>query len=266
MSRFVSGIYTGAVTHRRFKPRRHNLRYRLFMLLIDLDEVEALDRERRLFAYNRPGLLSFHDADHGDGSAEPLKRQIERQLRAAGLPAGGPIRILCLPRVLGFVFNPLSEIYCHGPDGRLAAIVHQVTNTFGERHSYLLAVQERDGDAVRQACAKRFYVSPFMDMDLTYDFRIAPPGERASTAIRVSDAAGPVLAAAFAGERRPITDANLLEAWLGHPLVTLKVVLGIHWEALRLWLKGMRLRRRPAAPAQPYTVQVPAAPRRAEAA
>lgn len=266
MTRFASGLYVGAVTHRRFKPRRHDLRYRLFMLLLDLDEAPALDRERRLFAYNHRGLLSFHDVDHGDGSGEPLKQQIQRRLAAAGLPTGGPIRILCLPRVLGFVFNPLSEIYCHAPDGRLVAIVHQVTNTFGERHSYLLPVHECDVRAVRQSCAKRFYVSPFMDMDLTYDFRITPPGERAATAIRVSDAEGPVLAAAFAGDRRPMTDANLLEAWLGHPLVTLKVVAGIHWEALRLWLKGMRLRHRPPPPQEAYSL--PAEPQqvRAEAA
>jgi DUF1365 family protein len=257
MSRFASGLYLGAVTHRRFKPRRHSLRYRLFMLLLDLDELEALDRERRLFGYHRRALLSFHDADHGDGSGAPLRPQIERRLEAAGLPVGGPIRILCLPRVLGFVFNPLSEIYCHAPDGRLVAIVHQVTNTFGERHSYLLPVEEADGAAVRQGCGKRFYVSPFMDMDLAYDFRIVPPGERVSTAIRVRDADGPVLSAAFSGERRPMTDANLLEAWLGHPLVTFKVVAAIHWEALRLWLKGVKLRRRPPPPAEPFTVQAP---------
>lgn len=255
MSRFASGVYTGVVTHRRFKPRRHALRYRLFMLLLDLDELEELGRTRRLFAYNRAALLSFHDADHGDGSGRPLRPQVETQLEAAGLPTGGPIRILCLPRVLGFVFNPLSEIYCHAPDGRLIAIVHQVSNTFGERHSYLLRVDQADGGAVRQSCAKRFYVSPFMDMDLAYDFRIMPPGERVSTAIRVSDAEGPVLAAAFAGERRPLTDANLLEAFLTHPLVTLKVVAGIHWEALKLWLKGMGLRHRPAPPAEAFTVE-----------
>lgn len=264
MSRFASGIYLGAVTHRRFKPRRHALRYRLFMLLLDLDELEELDRTRRLFAHNRAGLLSFHDADHGDGSGAPLRPQIERQLRAGDLPVGGPIRILCLPRVLGFAFNPLSEIYCHAPDGRLIAIVHQVSNTFGERHAYLLRV-EADGAAVRQSCAKRFHVSPFMDMDLAYDFRITPPGGRVATAIRVSDAQGPVLAAAFSGERRPFTDANLLEAWLTHPLVTLKVVAAIHWEALKLWLKGVKLRHRPPAPEAAYTVE-PARPGRARAA
>jgi DUF1365 family protein len=265
MSRFVSGLYVGAVAHHRFKPRRHRLRYRLFMLLLDLDELAELDRGRRLFAHNRAGLISFHDADHGDGSGAPLRPQIERQLAAADLPTGGPIRILCLPRVLGFVFNPLSEIYCHAPDGRLIAVVHQVSNTFGERHSYLLRVGEADGEAVRHSCAKRFHVSPFMDMELSYDFRILPPGERVSTAISVSDEEGPVLAAVFAGARRPLTDANLLEAWLTHPLVTLKVVGAIHWEALKLWLKGMKPRRKPDPPDEAWTVE-PARSERAEAA
>jgi DUF1365 family protein len=254
MSRFVSGLYPGVVHHARLKPRRHRLSYRVFMLLLDLDELPTLDRERRLFGHNRAALLSFHDRDHGDGSGS-LRPQIERRLAEAGLPAGGPIRILCMPRVLGFGFNPLSEIFCHAPDGRLIAIVHQVSNTFGERHCYLLPVHEADG-RVRQACAKRFYVSPFMDMDLAYDFDIDPPGEAVSVGIRVSDADGPLLTAAFAGRRRPLTDANLLEAWLGHPLVTLKVVAGIHWEALKLWGKGMKLRRRPAPPAEAFTIVV----------
>lgn len=253
MSRFASGLYQGIVTHARLKPRRHALRYRIFMLLLDLDELPALDRARRLFGHNRSALLSFHDRDHGDGSG-PLRPQIERRLAEAGLPVGGAIRILCLPRVLGFVFNPLSEIFCYGRDGGLIAIVHQVSNTFGERHSYLLPVTAADGPVVRQACDKRFYVSPFMDMDLAYDFGIVPPGEQVRVAIRVSDAEGLMLTATYAAERKPLTDANLFDAWLSHPLVTLKVVAGIHWEALRLWLKGMKLRRRPAPPAEAFTV------------
>lgn len=252
MSRLASGVYSGLVGHSRMRPRRHSLRYRIFMLLLDLDELESLDRERVLFGHNRPALLSFHDRDHGDGSG-PLRPQIERRLVEAGLPTGGPIRILCMPRVLGFVFNPLSEIFCYAPSGELIAIVHQVSNTFGERHSYLLPAAELDG-RVRQACDKRFYVSPFMDMGLTYDFNIVPPSERASIAIRVSDAEGLMLTATFDAARKPMTDANLLEAWLAHPLVTLKVVAGIYWEALKLGLKGMKLRKRPPAPTEAFTV------------
>jgi len=253
VSRFASGLYPGLVHHARLKPHRHRLSYRIFMLLLDLDELPALDRERRLFGHNRGALLSFHDKDHGDGSG-PLRPQIERRLAEAGLPTGGPIRILCMPRVLGFVFNPLSEIFCHAPDGRLVAIVHQVSNTFGERHSYLLPVDGGDDGEVRQACAKRLYVSPFMDMDLNYDFDIVPPGERVRVGILTADAEGPILIASFAGERRPLTDANLLEAWLAHPLLTLKVVADIHWEALKLWRKGMRLRKKPTPPAEAFTI------------
>jgi hypothetical protein len=267
MSRPSSGLYEGVVAHSRLRPRRHRLRYRIFMLLLDLDELEVLDRERLLFGHNRAALISFHDRDHGDGSG-PLRPQIERRLAEAGLPAGGAIRILCMPRVMGAAFNPLSEIFCHHPDGRLMAIVHQVTNTFGQRHSYLLpaAAAAAEGEAVRQACDKRFYVSPFMDMGLSYDFDIVPPGERTSIAIRVGDAEGLMLSASFTAARRPLTDANLLEAWLSHPLLMLKVLAGIHWEALRLWLKGVRLRRRPPPPADAFTIARPAAKPKARAA
>jgi DUF1365 family protein len=264
MSRFVSGVYSGLVGHSRLKPRRHALRYRSFMLLLDLDELDRLDRARGLFGHNRPALLSFYDRDHGDGSGA-LRPQIERRLAEAGLPTGGPIRILCMPRVLGLVFNPLTEIFCHAASGELIAIVHQVSNTFGERHSYLLPAAEADGH-VRQACDKRFYVSPFMDMGLTYDFDIVPPGERTSIAIRVSDTDGLMLTATFDATRKPFTDANLLEGWLAHPLLTLKVVAGIHWEALKLWLKGMKLRKRPRAPEAAYTVARVEASQKARAA
>lgn len=247
----ASGLYAGVVTHARLKPRRHRLRYRIFMLLLDLDELPALSRRLRLFGHDRAALTSFHQRDHGDGAGD-VRGWVEAQLAEAGLPGGGPIRVLCMPRVLGGVFNPLSVWFCHRADEALSAILYEVNNTFGQRHSYLIPAAE--AAVVRQTCGKAFYVSPFMDMELAYGFRIAPPGEAVSIAVEVRDAEGLVLATRFAGRRAELTDAAILRAWASHPLMTLGVMAAIHWEALKIWRKGIGLRRRPPAPERPVTV------------
>ncbi len=248
----ASAIYTGSIMHLRLRPKRHRLRYRGFYLLVDLDELATL--KLRLFAINRFNLFSFHERDHGDGSAVPLKQQVERQLEAACIATGGAIRVLTMPRVLGVVFNPLSVYFCHSADGTLSAVLYEVNNTFGQRHSYLLPVAPGTGPEVRQGCAKRFYVSPFMDMALDYQFRLTPPGERVSIGVSALDQEGPVLIAAFAGARLDLTDAVLARAFPRHPLLALQVLGGIHWEALKLWRKGFRLRPRPAPPAHPISI------------
>ena len=257
-----SALYIGRVAHRRLRPAKHALSYRVFDLLLDLDEIEALSARLRLFSRGRFNLLAFHDRDHGDGSETPLLAQIEALAARAGVAlGGGRIALLCMPRVLGHVFNPLSVYFCHDAQGRLACLVHEVSNTFGERHSYVVPVTDPGPDGlVRQSVPKRFYVSPFLDMDMTYDFSIRPPGERVGVSIQTRDREGIVLTASFAGEARPMTDGVLLSALATHPLLTLKVVAGIHWEALRLWLKGVKLRTRPQAPADAAT----AVPLRAE--
>lgn len=254
---YRSGLYIGAVMHRRVKPVRHRLSYRVFSLLIDLDELPRLNRELRLFARNRFGLIGFRDADFGPRDGTPLKDWAAAHLARAGIEAGGSIRILCFPRVLGLAFNPLSVWFCHRADGSLAAIIHEVSNTFGQRHSYLIPAEPGADGLVRQSCDKRFYVSPFMDMDTAYHFRIRPPGEDLTLAIRQTDAEGPVLHASLTATRVELTDAAILRAWMKHPLMTLKIVGGIHWEALRLWRKGMRIRPRPDAPAEPVTIVPP---------
>lgn len=255
MSR-ASGLYAGVVTHARMKPRRHALRYRIFMLLIDLDELGALDRSLRLFSINRFNLAGFDPRRHGDGSDRPLKAQVEAELAAAGIPHGGPVRLLAMPRILGMGFNPLSVYFCHRPDGALSAILYEVNNTFGERHSYLIPAE--DAPIVRQACDKGFYVSPFMDMALKYAFRVRPPAEAVQVLVDVDDADGRVLATGFVGERQALTDRALLKAWLTHPWMTLGVLAAIHWEALFIWLKGEKIRRRPQKPGWPVTVVTPA--------
>jgi len=252
----ASGIYSGVVTHRRLRPRAHFLKYRVFMLLIDLDEAEGLIRRLRWLGAGRFGLMSLRLTDFGDRSATPLRVQIERDLATAGIEGGGPIRLLTMPRILGYGFNPLSVFFCHAVDGRLTAIRYEVSNTFGQRHSYLMPVDNASG-VVRQSVAKQFHVSPFMDMALTYRFAVTPPAceaeETAGVAITVEDGEGPLLLTAFKGQRHALTDRNLITAWIAHPLLTLKVIAGIHWEAIRLMLKGMRLRGG-SVPAKPVTV------------
>ncbi len=251
-----SGLYAGVVTHARLKPRKHALRYRIFMLLLDLEELEGIDRRLKLFSLQRFNLVSFDPTSHGDGSTTPLKTQVETQLAAAGIAYGGPVRMLAMPRILGMGFNPITVYFCHRPDGALSAILYEVNNTFGERHSYLIPAD--DAPVVKQACEKGFYVSPFMDMDLSYAFRVRPPGEQVQVLVDVDDAEGRVLATGFVAARQALTDRALLRAWLTHPWMTVGVVAAIHWEALRIWIKGEKVRQRPAKPAWPVTVVTPA--------
>jgi DUF1365 family protein len=240
-----SGLYPGVVAHARLRPRAHRLRYRVFMLLLDLDEAATLDRGLRLFSLGGFSLTAFHPADHGDGSDRPLKAQVEARLAAAGLASGGPVLALSMPRILGGAFNPLTVYFCHDRAGALSAILYEVNNTFGERHEYLLPAT--DGEMVRQACRKAFHVSPFMDMDLDYAFEVRPPGAAVSVVVAVSDAAGLVLSTSFAGRRGELSDRALLRAWLTHPWMTLGVLTAIGWEAVKIRLKGERWRPRPAA-------------------
>ena len=251
----ASALYVGHVMHRRVRPRAHRLRYRIFSLLLDLDEIDALAARLRLFSRNRFNLFAFHDRDFADGTAEPLRAHVERHLAAAGIDTdGGPIRLLAMPRILGFAFNPLSVYFCHGRDGALQAILYEVHNTFGERHSYLLPVDAGEA-AIRQGCAKAFHVSPFMVMEMRYAFRVTPPGDHVSIAITGSDAEGPIITAIHSAERRPMTDAVLARVFVTHPLLTFKVVGGILWEAAKLWAKGVPLHARPASPSIPVTIK-----------
>lgn len=260
MSAWTSGLYRGLVVHQRLRPRRHRLRYRIFQMLLDLDELPALDHRLHLFGHNRPALVGFHDRDHGPGDGDPLRPYVEAELGKAGIDlGGGPIHLLCMPRVLGKVFNPLSLYFCHHRSGALAAILYEVNNTFGERHSYLIPVQGR-GDLVRQACDKGFYVSPFQEMAMRYDFTVRPPTEDLFVGIVSSDAEGPMLHAAFTALRSELSDGAILKAFLGAPLLMLKVLAGIHWEALRTWLKGARFHARPPPPAERVTLVQPSRP------
>lgn len=248
-----SALYPGWVMHRRVRPRHHRFKYRVFAMLLDLDELAALDHKLSLFAWNRGGLFSFHDADHGDG--HDLRTWLDAKLALAGITADGPRRVLCYPRIFGYVFNPLSVWFCHAADGALKAVIYEVHNTYDERHAYVLPAGG-DQKLVRHGCPKGFYVSPFLSRDCTYQFRIRPPAQDVAVAINEEEAGAPVLTASFAGTRRALSDGALLGLLLAYPLMTVKVVVAIHYEAVRLMLKGVRR--------HPHTPQKTAKPHPAE--
>lgn len=238
----ASALYVGSVIHRRLEPRLHQFRYNAFWILIDLDEAHVPSSRLKLFSYNRRNLFSLQDRDHGDGSAAPLRSQIATTLDSENIDiGGGHVSLLCMPRVLGHCFNPLSIYFCNYADGSLAAIVYEVHNRIGERHSYVFKISERSA-FVRHTCKKEFYVSPFLDMDMQYEFRVSIPNSHFGLTIHAKQHGEVVLFAAMNGERRPLYDRTLLACGLSMPWVTLKVVIAIHFEALRLWLKGIRVR------------------------
>jgi DUF1365 family protein len=245
MTSLRSALFAGHVVHQRTRPKRHRLRYSVFYLALDLEEAPIIGRTLQLFSVNAFNIFSFHDSDHGDRSGRPLLDQIRAKLRAAELDAEGAIVLLTMPRMLGYAFNPLSLYFCYRKGGSLAAILYEVNNTFGQRHTYLIpATPDADG-LVRQESAKSLYVSPFLDTDMTYAFVAAPPNERVAISIVARDKEGPVLIAKLSADRIPLTDTTLLRALFAYPFLTLKVVAAIHWEALRLWLKGVGLIHRP---------------------
>ncbi|MDX1540433.1 MAG: DUF1365 domain-containing protein [Geminicoccaceae bacterium] len=247
-----AGLYVGEVMHHRLRPFRHRFVYRIFTLLLDLDRLEGGENRLVLLGIERPAVLSFRRRDHGARDGSQLRPWVEQELRRAGIdwrPA--QILLLALPRLFGYVFNPLSIYYCYRPDGRLGAVLHEVKNTFGGQRAYALAVDEHrlERAPVRQACAKDFYVSPFIEMDAAYRFKLSEPGDRLTVVIQEDVAAGPQLVASMTLRRRPLSDRALLAALRRIPLLTFKVILGIHFEAFRLWLKGARLQPRPVDPA-----------------
>jgi len=253
-----SSIYSGSVTHSRSAPRSHRFSYRVWWILIDLDELDELDRSLRLFAYNRFNLFSVHDRDFGRGDGA-LCTYIKDRLAAAGLAhAGARIELLTMPRMCGYAFNPLSVYFCRDATGRVSAIVYEVHNTFGERHSYVIEATEGEKDVVRQAADKSFYVSPFMDMSQDYQFRVRLPGESVTVAVTGLQRGEAVIHTALQGRRSPLTSMALLRRCLSYPLLTLKVTAAIHWQALRIWRKGIRIRAREPITGHSVTLGRPA--------
>jgi DUF1365 family protein len=240
----AAALYVGCVMHARLKPIGHRFSYRVMSLLIDLDRLADADRQSPLFGVNRAALYSFHEADHGkrDGSSLRVWAQRCAAERSIDL-TDGRVLLLCYPRLLGYTFNPLSVYFCYRADGGLALLIYEVRNTFGDIHPYVLPVLSGEiSDAgVRQQQDKLFHVSPFIAMAMRYHFRVLPPGARVQLRILETDHESPLLAATFNGSRRALNTKELLCVFFGLPLVTMKIMAAIHWEALRLWLKGARL-------------------------
>ena len=234
----TSGIYRGSVVHERVRPRHHRIRYGVFSMLLDLNDLANLSNCHKLLAYNSKAFFSIRDEDHGDGSN--IKDWVESVLLDAGLSeANHQVMMLCYPRILGFVFNPLTVFFCYRQNGSLRAIIYEVHNTFRERHWYILPVTNNSANIIKQKCKKELYVSPFVPMDCTYNFFIQPPGDRVRVVIREEDSEGLLLAAAFSGNYSPLNDLTLFKAALRYPLMTVKVIAGIHFEAIRLFFKGI---------------------------
>lgn len=244
-----SAIFDGDVVHVRLRPKAHKLRYRVFSLLLDVDEIDGLARRSRLFSRNRFNVVSFHDRDHGAGDGVPVAEQARSVFREAGLDgATHRISLLAYPRVLGYVFNPLSVYYGYGAEGELEGVIYEVNNTVGERKSYVVAAGcARDG-VYAHGCTKDMYVSPFTPANAAYGFRLTAPGRDLLVGVSLRDGEGAILRTHFRGTGRPFSDRALLSALVRHPMLTLKVVGAIHWEALRLFLKGVPVVRRHRSP------------------
>ncbi len=226
-------LYQGHVMHMRLIPRAHRFRYGVFSLLVDIDRLDEMPLVR-----NRFGLMSFHDRDHGARDGSPLRPWVDRELSEAGLPGAASVMLLAFPRILGYVFNPLSVYFCYDNENRLFATLYEVKNTFGGQTVYTHATTQRGG-AIRQTQHKEMYVSPFVEMDQTYQFTIQPPSDRFALRIRQSGKAGETLIATHTAKGEPLTRSALRRAFLRHPLMSFRVIALIHWQALRLFLKGV---------------------------
>ncbi len=236
-----SCIYIGNVIHKRFKPKEHYFKYKVFSLLLDLNEISIIDRKISFFSYNRFNLLSFYDKDHGNRDGSCLKDWVKRNLENAGIHAEEiKIKLLCYPRIFGYVFNPLSIFFVYNKNYSLVAILYEVKNTFGEQHTYVFKTDSKK-EIVNNSCLKKFFVSPFMDLSSEYFFKILDPKNKLSVVIDQRDKEGKLLFASQDGTRVNLSSKNLLFSYLAHPLMTFKIITAIHFEALRLWIKGIRL-------------------------
>ncbi len=258
-------LYVGEVMHRRSRPKAYEFVYRVFNIVLDIDRLADPPARCRLFSHNRFNLFSFHDRDHGPRDGSPLRPWIDKQLGAAGLGhAGADVRLLCMPRVLGYGFDPLSIWYCHDSNGDLRAVLYQVKNTFGDQHGYLLPAGDEPSGPSDHEFDKIFHVSPLIAMDARYRIRTTSPDETLAVLIRESDDEGEFLVATLTGERREMTDAALIRQFLRVPFMSLKVIVAIHWQAIRLMLRGVKYTNRPEPPDQ--DVSTPPHPARKNAA
>ena len=235
-----SYIYSGNVVHKRFKPKIHFFKYKVFSLLIDLSELELLDKNLKIFSYNKFNIVSFYDRDHGARDGSSIKEWVIDNLKKNNIDNENiQIKLLCYPRIFGYVFNPLSVFYIYDNNSNLISVLYEVKNTFGEQHTYIFKT-DIDQNLIQHTCKKKFHVSPFIEMDCTYFFRLLKPGKNISVIIDQNDKEGKILYASQDGVRSEINNANFVKSYLKHPLMTFKIILAIHFEAFKLWAKGIK--------------------------
>ena len=236
-----SFIYNGNVIHKRFKPKEHFFKYKVFSLLIDLSELNLLEKELKLFSYNKFNILSFYDIDHGPRDGTSLITWVKENLSKNNINTEQiTIKLLCYPRIWGYVFNPLSVFFIYDKNFNLISILYEVKNTFGEQHTYIFKI-EKNSHLFEHSCKKKFHVSPFIEIDCTYFFKILKPENKLSIVINQNDDQGKLLFASQDGEKKDLNSKNLLISYLSHPLMSFKIIGAIHFEALKLWLKGVKL-------------------------
>jgi DUF1365 family protein len=242
----ISCAYNARTTHQRLSPPRPRFSYRLFYLFLDIDRIDETCAGTRLLSHNRPNLFSFHDRDHGERPSESLRAWTEKTFYEAGIDAtGGKIMLLALPRVLGFVFNPLSVFFAYNDEGGLRGVLYEVRNTFGEKHVY--AVSAQNGLNLQHA-DKAFHVSPFFAVKGSYSFSLNAPGDHLSMTVKNIVDGRVEHIAALVGVKVRLSDWRLAIAFLSLPMMTLGVVAAIHWQAFKLWLGGARYHSKPPEP------------------
>ena len=235
-----SSIYNGQVIHKRFKPKLHSFKYNVFSLLIDLSELKTLEKKIIFFSYNKVNLISFYDKDHGERDGSSLIEWVKLNLKKNNLNTKNiRIKLLCYPRILGYVFNPLSVFFIYDNKEKLISILYEVKNTFGEQHTYIFKV-DSEKKLIQHNCSKKFHVSPFIEMNCKYFFRILKPGEKISVIIDQYDQEGKILYASQDGKKVAFTSQELIKSYIKHPLMTFKIILAIHFEAFKLWTKGIK--------------------------
>jgi DUF1365 family protein len=235
-----SYIYTGSVIHKRFKPKIHSFNYKVFSLLIDLSEIDAMDEEIKIFSYNKFNIISFFNKDHGPRDGSSLKSWVIKNLKKNDIDTDDiQIKLLCYPRIFGYVFNPLSVFYIYDKKSNLISILYEVKNTFGEQHVYIFKTKKNQ-NLIQHVCKKKFYVSPFIEMNCIYFFRLLKPGNKISVIIDLNDPEGKILYASQDGIKSDLSNKNLIKSYLKHPLMSFKIILAIHFEAFKLWTKGIK--------------------------
>ena len=236
-----SCIYNGTVIHKRYKPKEHFFKYSVFSLLLDLSELELLNDKIRFFSFNKFNLISFFEKDHGNRDGTSLVNWVKNYLKKNQIETENiKIKLLCYPRIFGYVFNPLSVFFVYEKNEKLVSILYEVKNTFGEQHTYVFRV-DNENNLIQNNCSKKFHVSPFIQMDCNYFFKILKPGERLSIIIDQYDPTGKILFASQDGKKANLTGKELIKSYLKHPLMTFKIISAIHFEAFKLWFKGIKL-------------------------